>query len=199
MSNATVTANEASPILRGRAGSPALVGALTAYAGVGMFVAAACGTYLSVRDKSDAGSFVAPKMLYNNYVAFMVTLTLVLASVAAGWAVTSMRVGQRRWSTSGFGIAAFMNLAAGNLLWFLVKDLRLGASGAVYEVILYGLFIVAAFTTLIGLAASLSGLFRTLSGQATASQPHYGVIAAWGQHLATASWVAVYATIYLLK
>ncbi len=198
MSNATVSANP-TPIVRGRAGSPALVGALTGYAGFAMFVAAACGTYLAVRDKSEAGAFIAPKMRYNNYVAFMITLTLVLASVAAGWAVTSMRVGQRRWATSGFGLATFMNLAAANLLWFLVKDLDLGANGTVFEVIIYGLYIVAAAALVVGLAASLHGLLRTLSGQATASQPHYGVLSAWGQHLAAASWIAIYATIYLLK
>ena len=100
MSNATVSANS-TPVIRGRAGSPALVGALTGYAGFAMFVAAACGTYLSVRDKAEAGTFVSPNMKFNNYTVFMITLTLVLASVAAGWAVTSMRVNQRRWSTVG--------------------------------------------------------------------------------------------------
>lgn len=196
---ANVTANVDAPVvLRGRAGSPALVGALSAYAGVAMFVTAACGTYLAVRAKS-GGAFVAPKMLFNNYVAVMITITFGLASVAAGWAVTSMRVGHRRWTTSGFGLAVFMNLASANLIWYLVKSLGLGAGGATYEVILYGLFIIAAVTTAIGFAASLSGLLRALGGQATASQPHYGVLAAWGQHLAGASWLAIYATIYLLK
>lgn len=194
MSNATANA----PVLRGRAGSPALVGALCAYAGVAMFVTAACGTYLSVRN-SAGGEFVAPKMLFNNYVAFMTLITFALASVAAGWAVTAMRVGQRRWTTSGFGLAVFLNLAAANLLWFLVKSLGLGAFGTTYEVILYALFIVAAVTTAIGFVASLSGLLRGLGGQATAAQPHYGVLAAWGQHLAGASWLAIYACIYLLK
>jgi heme/copper-type cytochrome/quinol oxidase subunit 3 len=195
MSNATASNI---PVLRGRAGSPAMVGALTAYAGVAMFVTAACGTYLSVRNAS-GGDFVAAKMPFNNYVAVMTTITFALASVAAGWALTSMRVGQRRWTTGGFGLAAFMDLAAANLIWYLVKTIGLGASGSVYPVILYGLFIVAGITTAIGVAASLSGLLRTLGGQATASQPHYGVLAAWGQHLAGAAWLAVFATIYLLK
>ena len=203
MSNAAVTSPiSANPteVLRGRAGSPALVGALTGYAGFAMFVAAACSTYLGVRAKIGVGEmFVSPAMHFNNYVAVMITLTLLLASVAAGWAVTSMRVGQRRWSTSGFGLAMFLNLAAANLLWFLVKDLGFGASGTTYEVLLFGLFIVAGVALVIGFASSLSGLLRTLSGQATASQPHYGVLSAWGQHLAAASWVAIYATIYLLK
>ena len=194
MSNATAS----QPVLRGRAGSPAMVGALTAYAGVAMFVTAACGTYLSVR-KDSGGDFVAPKMVFNNYVAFMVTMTFALASVAAGWALTSMRVGQRRWTTSGFGLAAFMDLAAANLLWYLVKNLGLPAFGSVYPVVLYGLFIVAGLTTVIGLLASVSGLLRTLGGQATVAQPHFGVLAAWGQHLAGLAWLAVYATIYLLK
>lgn len=190
--------NVTAPVIRGRAGSPALVGALTAYAGVAMFVTAACATYLSVRNASGA-DFIEPKMLFNNYVAFMIVATFVLASMAAGWAVTSMRVGQRRWATSGFGLAVFLNAAGANLVWFIVKGLGLGASGSTYPVILYGLFIVVAVTTTIGFVASLSGLLRTLGGQASAAQPHYGVLAAWGQHLAGASWVAVYATIYLLK
>jgi heme/copper-type cytochrome/quinol oxidase subunit 3 len=198
MSTATANTATNAPVLRGRAGSPALVGALVTYTGVAMFVTAACGTYLSVRNASGS-DFVAKEMLFNNYVAFMATVTFALASVAAGWAVTSMRISQRRWTTSGFALAAFLNVAAANLIWFLAKSLGLGANGLVYPVILYGLFIVAALTTAIGFFASLSGFLRALGGQATASQPHYGVLAAWGQHLAGASWLAIYATIYLLK
>ena len=194
MSNATVNV----PVIKGRAGSPALVGALSAYAGVAMFVAGACGTYLNVRNKS-GGDFIAGKMVFNNYVAFVVLMTFALASVSAGWAVTAMRVGQRRWCTTGFGLAAFMNLAAANLLWHLVQNLGLGIEGTTYELIVYGLFMVAGITTAIGFVAAMSGMLRTLGGQASGHQPHYGVIAAWGQHLAGASWVAIYATIYLLK
>jgi heme/copper-type cytochrome/quinol oxidase subunit 3 len=185
-------------MIRGRAGSPALTGAITAYAGVAMFMTALCGTYLSVRNSSGDGFL--DKAVFNNYVAFMVTVTFALASVASGWAVASMRIGHRRWSSSGFGLAAFLNLAAANLIWFIVKDLKFVSIGSPgYGVIVYGLFIGAAVTTAIGFFASVSGLLRALGGQATAAQPHYGVLAMWGQHLAGAAWIAVYGCVYLLK
>jgi heme/copper-type cytochrome/quinol oxidase subunit 3 len=182
-----------------RSGTPALVGTLCALAAAAMFTTAVTSSYLSVRNATGASEFVPVAMPFNNYVAVMIAVTLSLASMAAGWAVTSMRLGNRRYASTGFGFAAFMGIAALNLIWFLGTDAKLSVDTGAYTVLFYAMLATAVIMVVVGLASSLTGLARVLGGQATARQPQYALASAWGQHLALASWFAIYTTAYWLK
>lgn len=192
------SATTATPVATGRAGTPALVGMVCALAAGAMLTTTVCSAYLSVRNRSGR-DFVPAAMPFNNYVAVMITITMALASTAAGWAVVSMRTGNRRWASTGFGFAAFLGLAALNLLWFLGNDTKLSVDSSPYAVLFYGMLTVAGLALVFGLVSSVLGCLRVLGGQATADEPHYGLLSQWGQHLALASWIAIYATIYWLK
>lgn len=182
-----------------RSGTPALVGTVCAVAAAAMFTTGVTSAYLSVRNATGASEFVPVAMPFNNYVAVTIAMTLSLASIAAGWAVTSMRLGNRRYASTGFGFAAFMGIAALNLIWFLGTDAELSVDTGAYTVLFYAMLATAAIMVVIGLVSSLTGLARVLGGQATARQPQYALASVWGQHLALVSWFAIYATAYWLK
>jgi heme/copper-type cytochrome/quinol oxidase subunit 3 len=187
------------PSTTSRAGTPALVGTICAIVGGAMLTTGVCSAYLSVRNASGA-DFVPVTMPFNNYAAVMTLITLSLASVAIGWGTTSMKLSHRRWASTGFGLSAFLDLAALNMLWFIAQDAKLPAAGeGPYGVLFYALIIVAVVVVAIGLISSLTALARVLGGQATARQPHYARHALWLQHFALASYFAIYATIFWLK
>jgi heme/copper-type cytochrome/quinol oxidase subunit 3 len=190
----------APPSNTGRAGTPALVGTICALVAGAMLTAGVCTAYLSVRNASGK-DFVPATMPFNNYAAVMTFITLLLASVAVGWGTTSMKLSHRRWASSGFGLAAFLDLAALNMLWFIAQDAKLPAStdSGPYGPLFYALIIVAVVMVAIALISSLTGVARVLGGQATAHQPHYARHALWMQHLAAVSYFAIYATIFWLK
>ncbi len=182
-----------------RSGTPALVGTVCALAAGAMFTTAVTSAYLSVRNATGAADFVPVAMPFNNYAAVMIAVTLSLASIAAGWAVTSMRLSNRRYASTGFGFAAFMGIAALNLIWFLGTDAKLAVDSSAYPVLFYAMLATAVIMVVGGLVSSLTGLARVLGGQATAKQPQYALASAWGQHLALASWFGIYAAAYWLK
>jgi heme/copper-type cytochrome/quinol oxidase subunit 3 len=182
-----------------RSGTPALVGTVCALAAGAMFTTAVTSSYLSVRNATGASEFVPVAMPFNNYAAVMIAITLSLASIAVGWAVTSMRLGNRRYASTGFGFSAFMGIAALNLIWFLGTDAKLPVDTGAYTVLFYAMLATAVIMVVGGLVSSLTGLARVLGGQATAKQPQYALASAWGQHLALISWFGIYATAYWLK
>ena len=197
--NASALNNSALNKTPARSGTPALVGTLCGVAGAAMFGAAITSSYLSVRNATGAAEFVPVEMPFNNYAAVMIAATLVLASIAAGWAVTSMRVNDRRYASIGFGFAAFMGVAALNMIWFLGVDAKLSVDTGAYTALFYAMLAAAVIMVFIGMVSSLIGLARVLGGQATARQPHYALASMWGQHAALAVWLAIYATLYWLK
>jgi heme/copper-type cytochrome/quinol oxidase subunit 3 len=188
----------------GRAGTPALVGTICALIAGTMVTGGVCSAYIAVRNDSNTfnGNVTAfiSNMNFNQYAAFMTTMTMLLASIAAGWASMSMKIQNRRWASTGFGVAAFLDLAALNMVWFAAQTAKMPArGGAVYGILFYAMIFVAVAMIAIGLLSSLMGLARVLGAQATSRQPHYAMHALWLQHLAGAAWFAIYATIYWLK
>ena len=163
-----------------------------------MAVFAAAVAFLTARNRAGR-DFVPKAVQFNNYVAVMAVATLLLASLAAAWSVASLKVGNRRWTTTGFGLCVLFDLAALNLIWFLGKGVQLPVQGSEYAVVTYGVMAVAGIAIVIGALAAITGLVRVLGAQTSSSQPHLGMAAAWPQYLATLAWVAAWALIYLRK
>lgn len=181
-----------------RSGTPALTGTLAAVGAGAMAMTAVCAAYLSVRNATSSG-FVPDAMPFNNYVAVNITLTLGLAAAAAGWAATASRTGNRRWGAAGFLLAGFLDLAGLNLIWFLGKGTGLAVADSPYAVLVYGLLGVVGIAVVAATASVVTGAARTLGGHVSEEHPQLARSAAWGQHLATAAWVAAFALIYLYK
>lgn len=187
----------------GRATTPTLVACLAGFAAMVMAAAGLGGAYsytrYAVRRANPGEPFFAKSMKFNNYAAFVVLFTLVLASVAIGWAVTSLKVGNRRWASGGFGLTLLLNIAAMNIMWFIGSEWEAAANAHPWWLHTYALLTLAGLASLIALIAAGLGLARIITAQANAEQPHVAMAASWLQHGALATWVVVYALIYLYK
>ncbi len=187
----------------GRATTPALVAALAGVVAVVMSAAALGGAYAttrySIRRSNPGESFFPSSMTFNNYAAFIVFFTLILASLAVGWGVTSLRVGNRRWAGAGFGIAVLTDLAALNIMWFIGNGWGAAANALPWWLHAYALLTIAIVAGVVALVSVGLGLARVVTAQATATQPHAALAAAWLQHAALAVWIIVYLLIFLYK
>lgn len=185
----------------GRAGSPGLVGTVAACISATMFFSALSAAFLGLRNKAGV-DWLPEGVKLNNYVAVTTVGTIILASAAVGWAVTSARIGERRWATTGFGLAAAMNFAAINMVWFLGANLHpkgIAVADNPWALTTYALFFATGVAMIVALISCLVGLARVLGGHANGDEPQYGIAASWPQHLATAAWVVTWALVYLRK
>jgi heme/copper-type cytochrome/quinol oxidase subunit 3 len=187
----------------GRATTPTLVACLAGGAALMMAMTGLGGAYAisrySVRRANPREQFFPSTMKFDNYAAFIVGLTLLLASIAIGWAVTSMKVGNRRWSTGGFGFTILLNLGALNILWFIGNEWKAEVNSVPWWLHVHALLVMAGVAVVVALIAAVLGLGRLVTAQTTAEQPHLAMAASWLQHVALVSWLIAYALIYLYK
>lgn len=192
-----VTAVSASP--RSRAGHSAVVGsAIMATAG-GVAMAALGAFYVALRKGASADYLSSTGMKFNNYSAFIILFTLLLASAAAGWGVTAARLGNRRWGATGFGLALLFDLAALNLLWDIGQQIGVGVRDLPATTMVYTLLVAGGISIAIGAAASICGLVATVGGHASPSTRYHAIAASIGQHFATVAWLVPYVAIFLKK
>ena len=194
----TLDAHAVDPRRDLRIGNPALVGTVTAVGAGAMGVFGLTAFFLGTRNLSGRG-FVPSGVTFNNYGAVMAVVTLGLAALAVGWAQTSLSVGNRRWASSGFGLAALLDFAALNLLWTIGRALGPGVRGSEYAVVAYASMALAGVFIGLALLACVAGVARVLGGQTTGTQPHLGYASCWVQYLATLAWALSWAVIYLRK
>lgn len=187
----------------GRATTPTLVASMAGFVSLVMAAAGLGGAYTytryAIRRANPGEQFFPAAMKFNNYAAFILFFTFILASLTIGWAVTSLRVGNRRWSAGGFGFAIVMNLAAMNIMWFIGTEWKAPVNGQPWWLHVYTLLVLTGLTTLLATIAALLGLARVVTAQADSNQPHLAMAASWLQHAALAVWLVVYALIYLYK
>ena len=187
----------------GRATTPTLVACLAGSAALVMASAGVGGAYAYTRyalRRSNPGEpFFPSTMPFNNYAAFIVFATFGLASIAVGWAITSLRIGNRRWAGGGFGFAILANLAAGNIIWFIGNQWEGAANALPWWLHSYALLSVAGVACALALGASVLGLARVVTAQSTPEEPHAAIGATWFQHSALVVWTIVYSLIFLYK
>lgn len=182
-----------------RPGNSAVLGARAALAIGALFVAALCGAYVAVRH-GVGKEFVPTAMSFNNYAAAMIAFSAVLASFVVEWAYVSLKVGQQRWVSGGYGLAALLQVAAMNLVWLIGAKLGLAVNDINgYALLVYALLAAAMLLFAMGVVASLTNLIRCMGGHASAAEPLLARAGNSFVHLASAGWLAVFALIFLYK
>lgn len=187
----------------GRATTPTLVACIAGAAAVMMGSAGLAGAYAytryAIRRANPGEPFFPSTMPFNNYAAFIVFLTFALASISVGWAITCLRVGNRRWAGGGFGFAVLANIAAANIIWFIGNQWEGEANSLPWWLHSYTLLTFAAIVSGVALVASALALARIVTAQSNAEQPHAVIGASWFQHSALVVWTVVYSLIFLYK
>ena len=167
-------------------------------AGGAMFIAGLCGAYVAVRTGVGKG-FVPTTMKFNNYAAVMILVTAAIASFAVEWALVALKVGQRRWVSGGYGLAALMGVAAMNLVWLIGARLGIAVNENVYATLVYALLAAAMLFLAVSVVACLTSLALSLGGHSSSQNTRPARAANCLVHLATLGWLAVFALIFLYK
>lgn len=199
---ATASETQRAPSLdlgvRLRSGNPAMIGTLVLVASGTMLVAAFAGAYL-VLHRLQGHDFVPEAVRWSNYGGATAASTAILGSFAAQWAVTSTRMGHRRYTQMAWALTVTMGVALANLIWYLGVKMELAVSESAYAVVVYGLLAASLLLVVVGTIAAGVGVARTAADHSTADQPQLGVAAAWVWHLGALAWIVAYLLIYLYK
>jgi heme/copper-type cytochrome/quinol oxidase subunit 3 len=184
---------------RRRPGNAAQLGSLLAATAGFMFMATLCGAYISVRNWRPAGTFIPESMKFDHFAGFMMMTSALIGSLAVEWALSSIRLKQRRWGTAGYGIAIVFMAATANSAWFIGQQARLVASDERYAIMLYA--ILAGVILLVGIGALAAGvsLVRVMSGHTLADDILYGRAGNWLVHLASLGAVTAFFLLFTYK
>ena len=184
---------------KSRSGHTSVVGAML-MAVSGLVAMMALGVFFIALRTGEAANFASQTgMKFNNYSAVTIVFTMILASIAAGWAVAAARLGNRRWGATGFGLALLFDLAALNLLWDIGQKLNVGVVDFPATEIVYTLLIAGGIAMGIGAVSCIAGLVSVVGGHSSPSTRYQALAASIGQHFAGLAWLIPFVAIFLKK
>jgi heme/copper-type cytochrome/quinol oxidase subunit 3 len=184
---------------KSRSGHTSVVGAML-MATSGLVAMMALGVFYIALRTGEAANFASQTgMKFNNYSAVTIVFTMILASIAAGWAVAAARLGNRRWGATGFGLAILFDLAALNLLWDIGQKLNVGVVDFTATTIVYTLLIAGGIAMGIGAVSCIAGLVSVIGGHSSPTTRYQALAASIGQHFAGLAWLIPFVAIFLKK
>ncbi len=196
---ASSASSAATVSVRRQPGNAAFLGSmLVAAAGV-MFMAALCGSYVSVRNFVGFRDFVPAALKFDNYSGFMTMVSALGASLSAEWALMSAKVNKRRWISAGYGFAAVLGLGASNAVWFIGSRSELVSSETPYAILFYAVLAATIGFLLLGVIASIVGLIRGLGGHIAGDNLLFGRASNVLVHLGTAAALAMFFLLFTYK
>ena len=131
-----------------------------------MVLAAIVAAYFAVKDGSSAWPPVDVGV--GTYIPFVVTITLIMASAAAQWAVRAMRANDQRNVGIALVFAAFLGLATANVEWAAFDKAGFGVADHAYGTFYFLLigFHMVHLVAAVGLILLLAG--RSFAGHFSA-------------------------------
>lgn len=162
-----------------------------------MLIGGLIAGFLAIDDA--VAKFPPAKLEPDNYSAVMVTISLLMASVAIEWAVHAIRNEERKISWVALGIAIGLALAAANSLWYLASRLPFGVATHAYGTIAYTMFVVSGLALAVAIGFLLFTFFRVIGGQADHPTAELPRAMAWFWHSVVLAWFGVFFTLYLFN
>jgi heme/copper-type cytochrome/quinol oxidase subunit 3 len=165
-------------------------------AGVMVFIGLAAA-YFDVR--ALAGTWPPKKVALDNYLGTTLTITLLMSSVTAEWALQAMRIGNRRQAMAALALTPGFGLAFLNLLWYLVTKLGFGPGSHAYGAIVYAFVAATVVNVLIGMGFLLVALLRTFGHQVGPGNQAVARAATAYWHFVVGGWFIAYVALYVFQ
>ena len=165
-------------------------------AGVMLFVGLTAA-YFDVRALS--ATWPPKKVALDNYLGTTLTLTMLMSSVTAEWAVQAMRIGNRRHALTALALTPGFGLAFLNLLWFLVTKLGFGPGSHAYGALFYAFVAATLVNVLIGMGFLLIALLRTFGHQVGPDNTAVARAATAYWHFVVGAWLVAYVALYVFQ
>ena len=162
-----------------------------------MLTGALCAAYLGMR--SPAAEWPPKGFEVDSFLGVMLTLTALMTSTFAAWALSADGRGQRRQAAAALTLAAFIGLCLLNGVWYLGTQLHLGAVSSPYATLSYALLGAIAVLLGVGIVGLLAAVAKVGGRQTGPAFPGVVQAAVWFWQLTLVAWIVVWATLFLVK
>lgn len=166
--------------------SSAIVAAYTAGGAVLMASAALFAGYYNLRH--GAATWPPEDVDFDEYLSVMLSATILLASLLAGWASSAARAGNRRQAIAALALTGGMALAFVNLAWYTGSNAGFGPSSHAFGTIVIASLVLTSAAVLAAVGFLGAALLRA---QLRAERASDFTIAASARffYLVTAAWM----------
>ena len=165
-------------------------------AGVMVFVGLAAA-YFDVRSLSAA--WPPKKVSLDNYLGVTLTITMLMSSVTAEWAVQAMKIGNRRHALTALALTPGFGLAFLNLVWYLVAHVGFGPGSHAFGALFYAFITATIVNVLFGMGFLLVALVRTFGHQVGPDEPSVARAATAYWHCVAAGWLITFVALYFFQ
>jgi cytochrome c oxidase subunit 3 len=136
----------------------------------------------------------------DEYVGNMLAITAVMSAITVEWAWYSVKRDDQAQATWGLSVTALLGASFLVLLWDSARRIGFGpGSGKIgaFAIMYYALMVASGGLALLGLAALLLVLARTLGRQMTPTHNQMLRAVAWYWDFVVICWLAVWATVWV--
>lgn len=178
---------------------PKLLTVTTAVAGVAsvMVFVALFAAFIDVR--SLASVWPPKKVSLDNYLGVTLTITILMSSVTAEWAVQAMKIGNRRHALAALALTPGFGLAFLNLVWYLVAHVGFGPGSHAFGALFYAFMAATIVNVLLGMGFLLVALVRTFGHQVGPHDNSVARAATAYWHFVAAGWLITFVALYFFQ
>ena len=162
-----------------------------------MLTGALSAAYLSLRDH--AAEWPPEGFEVDAFLGVMLTLTALMTSTFAAWALSADGRGERRQAAAALTLAAFVGLCLLNGVWYRGTRLELGAASSAYATMTYALLGAVGVLLAAGVVGLLAAVAKVGGRQTGPAFPGMVQASVWFWQLTLAAWIVVWATLFLVK
>ena len=162
-----------------------------------MLTGALSAAYLSLRDH--AAEWPPEGFEVDAFLGVMLTLTALMTSTFAAWALSADGRGERRQAAAALTLAAFVGLCLLNGVWYLGTRLELGAASSAYATMTYAMLGAVGVLLAAGVVGLLAAVAKVGGRQTGPAFPGAVQASVWFWQLTLAAWIVVWATLFLVK
>ena len=170
--------------------------AVAGVAGVMVFFALAAA-YFDVRALSPV--WPPKKVSLDNYLGVTLTITMLMSSVTAEWAVQAMKIGNRRHALTALALTPGFGLAFLNLVWYLVANVGFGPGSHAFGALFYAFIAATIINVLLGMGFLLVALVRTFGHQVGPDDTSVARAATAYWHFVAAGWLITFTALYFFQ
>lgn len=171
----------------------------TAVAGVAsvMVFVGLAAAYFDVR--SLASVWPPKKVSLDNYLGVTLTITMLMSSVTAEWAVQAMKIGNRRHALTALALTPGFGFAFLNLVWYLVANVGFGPGSHAFGALFYAFIAATIANVLLGMGFLLIALVRTFGHQVGPDDTSVARAATAYWHFVAGAWLITFTALYFFQ
>ena len=179
----------------------ALIGTVFSIAAAAMLIAGLLASYFGARQSvaHSGGVWLGPNVHLPNLPLAMAYTSLFMSSFTAQWAVSAIRMNDRRQANIAVGLTLLLAAAFVNGLSFSWGQLHLAAGDGAFADYMYAVTVGHLLLVLVAVVLFVVMGFRTLGGQFGPRNAEFVQSAAAFWHLAVVAGVAVYWCVWFLQ